>query len=445
MENLPSELLAKVLQELPRYEWPSARLINRTFAAVAEPFVFDTIPLWIEPKSLETLTSISEHPRLAQCVKTIAFSPLRFIDAPRCLDVKVLSHALSKLPKFKSLILDYGFHGRTLRLYQVFGGRGELPDRVKMDGDYSFPILFNALSAAKVAITALTICDTCEVSFCSDDSSMRLPESEVGNIPPTASYGMVSKALAKTFCPPRNFGCRAALRELRHFEVDVGNEDHTDDPFDPGDPRGESNRKFANTIRYILKWSSQIESIRITQTLQNILWLMDLFPTEGLAKLQKVHLCEIQTDLSDLLLFFQRHGRKLKHVHFISVEVEDANWPTALYHLRSLDLPDLKRFSLSDCHDGYYGHKNVDNARDYVTGATDIEPSWDDIPEVIAAPAPKPCSLCGWYVPTRSFVPTPDTSTPSKTTLVRQSSTVAHHHATEQPSSRPRHIQYLLS
>lgn len=395
MENLPPELLAKVIQELPRCDLPSLRLINRTFAAAAEPFVFHTIPLWIESKSLETLTSISEHPRLSQYVKTIAFSPFRYLQAPESLDVKVLSHVLSKLTKFKSLILDYGFHGRTLRLYQVFAGRGDRPDRIAMDGDYGFPVLFNALWDAKVAITALTISDSYEGSFCSDDSGMRFPESGVDIIPPTASYGVVSKALAKTFYPPQNLGCRAALRELRHFEVDLGNEDY-EDHFDDASPpsKVEENREFANTIRYILKWSSQVESIRITQTLQNALWLMDLFPTKGLANLQMAHLCQIETDLSDLLLFFQRHGRKLKHVHLSSVEVEDVDWPTALHRLRSLKFPDLERFSLSDCHDGYSGHKNVENARDYVTGATDLDPSWDDIPQVIAEPAPEPCSLC---------------------------------------------------
>ena len=421
MEKLPSDLLAKVLQSVPRYDLPSVRLINQTFSAEAAAFLFNTISLWIELKSLEALTSISEHPRLSKYVKTIAFSPLRFIElgdgmkneqqvrdtleiqpgppgshtlrlehhiavynsyiaglqrylASGSLDVKLLSQALSKLPKFKSLILDYQFHGGTLRLYQNFRGRRYRPDMVKMDGDYSFPVLFNALSNAKVAITALTIRDSYEESFWSNDSSMRLPDSEMGDNSPTASYGMVSKALAKTFYPPHNLGCRAALRELRHFEVDVGNEDDGDELYDPDNPWDRGDRDFTNTICDIFKWSSQIESIRITQTLQNRLWLKDLFPTEGLAKLQKVHLSEFETDLSDLLLFFQRHGRKLKDVHLIRVCLKDANWPTALHRLRSLEFPDLEMFFL-ECHDrGDREYKSVDNARDYITGATNINP-----------------------------------------------------------------------
>ena len=411
MEKLPSELLAKILQNVPGYDLPSVRLINQTFSAEAAPFLFNTISLWIELKSLETLTSISDHPRLSKYVKTIAFSPLRFIElgdrvenegqvrdtleiqpgspsshilrlehhiadynsyiagqrylASGSLDVKLLSQALSKLPKFKSLILDYQFHGGTLRLYQTFRGRQYRPDMVKMDGDYSFPVLFNALSNAKVEITALTIRDSYDESFWSNDSSMRLPDSEISA--PTASYGMVSKALAKTFYPPHNLGCRAVLRELRHFEVDV---DDGDDRYDSWDAK----RSFTNTIRDIFKWSSQIESIRIPQTLTNSLWLMDMFPTEGLAKLQKVHLWEFETDLSDLLLFFRRHGRRLKDVHLFNPCLQDANWPTALHRLRSLDFPDLERFFL-ECHDRGWGeYKIVDNARDYITGATDINP-----------------------------------------------------------------------
>ena len=420
MEKLPVELLAKVFQNLPRYDLPSVRLISRTFAAEAAPFLFNTISLWIQLKSLEALTSISEHPRLSKYVKTIAFSPVRFIDGDRMicesqvrdnlkiqpgylssheihlgqhmaaydsyiagqrylasesLDVKVLSQALSKLPKFKNLILDYQFRSRIL-IFRNFFGRGRLdrPHMVKMDGDYAFPVLFKALSNAKVAITALTIRDSYEGSFWSDDSSMQLPGFEVVYISPTASYGMVSKALAETFYPPHNLGCRAALRELRHFEVDLGNEDSYDN--DLGDRTVDSDRKFANTIRYILKWSSQIESIRIPQTMLNSLWLMDLFPTEGLANLQKVHLWEFNTNLSDLLLFFQLHGRKLKDVRFTSVDLEDANWPTALHHLRSMEFADLEIFSLFDCSGRIRSHslKNVENAREYITGATDFNP-----------------------------------------------------------------------
>ena len=241
-----------------------------------------------------------------------------------------------------------------------------------MDGEYSFPVLFNALSNAKVAITALTIRDSYDESFWSDDSSVRLPDSEIGGNSPSVSYGMVSKALAKTFYPPHNLGCRAALRELLHFEVDVGNEDDGDDYYDSRDG---GKRNFSITMRDIFKWNSQIESIRITQTIENSLWLMDFFPTEGPTKLQKVHLSEFDTNLSDLLLFFQGHGRRLKKVHLISVSLKDANWATALHRLRSLEIPNLEIFFLHECHGpGYSGFKSVDNARDYITGATDINP-----------------------------------------------------------------------
>ena len=413
MENLPPELLAKVVQNLPRNDLPRLRFISRTLAAVVAPFVFSTISLCIDLKSLEALTSISEDPRLSTYVKTIAFSPLRFIDfedhrlcdrqvhdtlefqpgsssspinymeqnmashdiagqrylSSGSLDVKILSQALSKLPKFKSLILDYEFHGWSLRLYQLFGGRGGRPGMVTMDGDYSLPVLFTALSNAKVAITALTIRDSSEGSFCSDDSSIRLPRSEEGNYPPTASYEAVANALAETFYPPHNHVCRAALRELRQFEVDIGNEDDVENPY-----AAEYNREFSDIMRDMLKWSLQLESITIAQTTQNFLWLMKCFPTQGLAKLRKVHLCEFRTDLSDLLLFFQCHGRGLKDVHLDSVRVDNANWAIALDRLRSLEFPDLEIFSLWNCKLSGYSSKDVENACDYIKGATDINP-----------------------------------------------------------------------
>ena len=415
MENLPPELLAKVVQNLPRYDLPRLRLVSRTIAADVAPFVFSTIPLWIDLKSLKALTSISDDPRLSTYVKTIAFSPLRIIEledhkicdrqvrdtlefqpgsssshinhlkqhmavydiagqrylASGSLDVKILSQALSKLPKFKSLILDYELHGRTLRLYQVFGGRGGGPDMVTMDGDYSLPVLFTALSNAKVAITSLTIRDSWQESFCGNDSSIRLSGSEVGTISPTASYRVVAKALGETFYPPHNHVCIAALGELRQFEVDIGNEDDVENPFCYAT---ENNREFSNIMRDMLKWSPQLESIRIAQTTQNFLWLMKCFPTQGLAKLRKVHLCEFRTNLSDLLLFFQCHGRGLKVVHLDSVRVDDANWAIALQRLRSLEFPDLEIFSLWDCQLSRYSTKNVENACEYIKGATDINP-----------------------------------------------------------------------
>ena len=182
---------------------------------------------------------------------------------------------------------------------------------------------------------------------------------------------MVAKGLAETFYPPHNHACRAALRELRQFEVDIGNED------DQGPlyyPIAEYNREFSDIMRDMLKWSSQLESIRIAQTTQNFLWLMKCFPTQGLAKLRKVHLCEFRTDLSDLLLFFQCHGRGLKDVQLISVRVDDANWATALHRLRSLEFSNLEMLSLPDCEVSRYSTKNVENACDYIKGATDINP-----------------------------------------------------------------------
>lgn len=54
--------------------------MNKALAAAAAPFLFEVIPVWIGVRSLERLTTISEHPQLSQYPKQIIFSPIRFID-----------------------------------------------------------------------------------------------------------------------------------------------------------------------------------------------------------------------------------------------------------------------------------------------------------------------------------------------------------------------------
>ena len=196
MEKLPPELLRQVLQYLPRSDLPGVRLSTRTLVAAAEPFLFHTIPLWIERQSLEALIGISEHPRLSQCVKEIVFSPLRFIEhedrslyqaevsdaleirsvslrsqilhlehhqssqklhlehhmaaydsfragqsylTANSLDVKILSHAFGKLPHFRSLVVDYFSNIATIRLhkiFEIFGEHESKPPLVGWDSEY---------------------------------------------------------------------------------------------------------------------------------------------------------------------------------------------------------------------------------------------------------------------------------------------------------------------
>ena len=56
------------------------RLVNKSLATAAAPFLLQTFSVWIELESLDALTGVSEHLLLSQYVKKIAFSPMRFFE-----------------------------------------------------------------------------------------------------------------------------------------------------------------------------------------------------------------------------------------------------------------------------------------------------------------------------------------------------------------------------
>lgn len=79
LDNVPPEIKKEILDHLPRADLPAARLVNKDFACIAAPRLFEKIPLWISIKSLESLTNLAHHPTLRGHVKEIVFSPLGLI------------------------------------------------------------------------------------------------------------------------------------------------------------------------------------------------------------------------------------------------------------------------------------------------------------------------------------------------------------------------------
>lgn len=72
MERLPQELLRFLVEDIePTRDLQAIRLVNKALAAAANPFLFHTIPVWLSLKSLQRLTSLSEHSGLASHVHTI--------------------------------------------------------------------------------------------------------------------------------------------------------------------------------------------------------------------------------------------------------------------------------------------------------------------------------------------------------------------------------------
>lgn len=410
MDKLPRELLRELLQYLPRSDLPSVRLLTRTLAVEAEPFLFHTIPLWIELKSLEALTGVSEHPRLSQYVQEITFSPIRFIEhedrslyqagvrdsleyetaslsshilrlghhmaaydsfragqhylAAKSSDVKVLSHAFGKLPQFKSLVVDYFSMIAATRLYKAFGGydpKKYKPGLVARDGEYSLPVLFKALANSKVAISTFRIGNSQAYELDLDTYLNRLESLQISPV----FYGKrtISLALWKTFTRIDEHHFRETLRDLRTFEVD---ERQTD-----GVGRDDIDQLMTG-IGTILRWGSNIESIVLPSIGADasddlpMPSMVGLFPNYGLNKLQKLKLESFTTTLSYFTVFFHRQGKRLKEIEFDYVTISDAEWSTALLRLRAMKFPDLVTF-----------YVDFVNACDYITGKTDVNPFTD--------------------------------------------------------------------
>ena len=195
MQPIPPEILQNILQEVLREDLFRVRLVSRYFASASAPFLFHTVPLWIGLRSLENLTLISESSDLSACVKKIVFSTLRFKDkgpftphfgaevrqwlsettetvniqalayrrymsayqsyiddqrylSENGLDVKLLTVALRQFPGLESVVVNwFNDHLGTEEIINHFGSL-DRDDLILFDGDYTLPILFQALSAS---------------------------------------------------------------------------------------------------------------------------------------------------------------------------------------------------------------------------------------------------------------------------------------------------------
>ena len=71
MDRLPQELLGKLAASLAEVDDPTTRstlfclrLVNRSFALVAAPVLFKSIPLWIGLTSIHRLIDVSNHEKM---------------------------------------------------------------------------------------------------------------------------------------------------------------------------------------------------------------------------------------------------------------------------------------------------------------------------------------------------------------------------------------------
>ena len=119
LSSFPPELVKKIVDYLPRADLPAARFMNKQFKAIANPRLFDTIPLWISQKSLESLTDLSNHLELRLYVERIVFSPLQLVEHKQ--EAKYFSKVKTALEYYTdslcSVALQFCKHRSAYRAY----------------------------------------------------------------------------------------------------------------------------------------------------------------------------------------------------------------------------------------------------------------------------------------------------------------------------------------
>jgi hypothetical protein len=409
MEKLPQEILHKIVECQSREDLHKIRFVNKSLSSAAAPFLFHTIPLWISLESLDALSHISEHPLLAGYVRKIVFSPLRFIEwreesalrasvrdaleysplsqnahaislgkyiasykkyvwlqrylASESLAVKMLSRVFAKLPRFEILDVDSWSSIASKRLFSDFGDHKGIAICTS-DCEDTMLILFRALSSSSTRIKSF------KLGHSEDFSDKDLHRN---HRPLNDSNNSNSGALIRTFREPDKLGCREVLSDLRNLEI-------TD--FDSPIRVSLATRdKVSRAIREIIRYSFKMESIVIgglefddfTDTPKP--FFNDFVAPYDISHLNTLKLGLCQSNLDDVVSFFQARAEDIRHVEFYEVTITDADWSTVLARLRDTKFPKLEDFILTyciDCIDGLC-------ARDYIVRRTDVDPIQEEL------------------------------------------------------------------
>ena len=78
--NLPNEIILQILRSLEKCDLKSARPVSSTWTALAAEFLFDQAYVSVHPKNLEVFNSIAQHPLLSQCIKTLIYDAVNFVE-----------------------------------------------------------------------------------------------------------------------------------------------------------------------------------------------------------------------------------------------------------------------------------------------------------------------------------------------------------------------------
>ncbi|KAG6994057.1 hypothetical protein G7Y79_00047g082830 [Physcia stellaris] len=420
--RLPPELVKTILNDLSREDLFSARFLCKGFAAVAAERLFAAIPLWINLKSLNAITGLSQSPHLRGYVQHIVFSTLRFFEhedeaaylarvkhelelrtdslnttaleygkhmaayhaslkaqqylAEENRDLKVLIRALRKFPNLDKITIDH--RNDKIGSRQLINDFGIFnpTDLLTGHGLYTVPLLIRALAESGSYVSEL------KIGFEDAFESSRMPNlftSTIGDADHRTSIG--ASTMYKAFCTEGNhyYAARALIKlqilDLGEFRV----KDERPDLL-----------KMARAIKTITKITPKLVNIKVDQicahnwitSRMEPLSVEDLFETEtGPYRLEIMNLNHLTIVAHQRLVdFVFRHAHTLKDAYFSFCEVEDVKWSTVLDRLKAFRFPNLESFKLDYCSDSET--PNLDDPDDiqeiwvdrFLLGQTDRNP-----------------------------------------------------------------------
>ena len=81
--DLPDEIILLILKSLEKYDLKSTRLVSKTWSSLAAEFLFDQVYVSAHPENLEVFSAIARHPLLSQCIKTLRYDAVDFVDCTK--------------------------------------------------------------------------------------------------------------------------------------------------------------------------------------------------------------------------------------------------------------------------------------------------------------------------------------------------------------------------
>ena len=79
--EFPNEIILLILKSLEKHDLKSARLVSKIWTSLAAELLFDQIYVSAHPENLEVFSAIARHPLLSQCIKTLRYDAVEFVEA----------------------------------------------------------------------------------------------------------------------------------------------------------------------------------------------------------------------------------------------------------------------------------------------------------------------------------------------------------------------------